>query len=332
MNTDPQTPDLPETLATFSASATPVGHALTIPIGSLVLPANLFDPRLKHENSRQFELIAPLIVAARDPAHFVIIDGCKRLETFRRLGESEISCVVVDSASDPIRQGLLRIMLNRGRELHLGERLLFLRWLRGNFSEAQYRAHAEAMNVGNRERHDLENLLDCDEEVVSAVENGSLHPGLATDFSIFPKDERPSLLEFFSTFSFSYQTQREMLDWLSEICYRDQIGLKDLLDEVDPIVSDTHFNVPQKIEKVREHFFIRKFPLYSGALEKWRRDALRLNPDKRFVQFAPCPGFEKNRLEIKLTFTDPNLAADIARRLGAITLDQWESLISPVGT
>ena len=91
-------------------------------------------------------------------------------------------------------------------------------------------------------------------------------------------------------------------------------------------------NEPQKIEKIHKTIYELRFPLYTKARKIWNETASRVNPDPSHVFFTPCPGFEKDRLDIKISIGRAPSARKIFEKLASTTEKDWQELIYPVSS
>lgn len=300
-----------------------------LPCERLDLPDALFDCNA-FASQEQADLILPLIVY-KQGERFILIDGCKRLLHLRQKNRSAVACAVLTSAPDRHHAALLRIALNRGRALSLREKILFARWLRSQCSEEQYRDEVARLPIASGERFELERLFDCSDALITAVEEGFLDRSVVHDCTYLTDDERDALLAFFKQFAFSRQMQRELLEWLPELSFREQQSIIQLLGAtwVREVADDLRMNTPQKIAHLRSVFYARRFPTLVKAKKTWDHLVATLNPDRQHVLFKPSDAFEKNRLELKVTLTSGQQAKELFARMAALDESSWDKLIYP---
>ena len=301
-----------------------------LPVGELELPDDLFDPRDVHADDDAL-LPSPLTVH-RSATRFRIIDGCKRF-TFAREKNAggEIDCMVMTPPPAPDRAALLRMVLNRSRPLRFFEKVRFVAWLENHGDERQLRATCTSLSIDNRERTELQHLVKCDNVIIDAVFAGALDRALAPELRRLDGPDREATLAFFRQYAFSRQTQRELLDWLPELAFRERRTIAAILaaDEIVAVGGNTRLNGPQKIERLRDALYHRRFPTLARARQTWKELADRCNPDPRMVQFKPSEAFEKNRLELRITVTDAEAAHATFSQLSALESDVWNQLIYP---
>jgi hypothetical protein len=322
MNSTPHSPD---------AAKAPAPHLefRQLPVKELELPAGLFDPR-DADPAAADDLPLPLTVY-RTGRGYVIIDGCKRFIRARQTESGSVDCMVLVPAPDAVRAALLRMSLNRVRPLRFFEKLLFTAWLKEHCEEEQYSEMCTALSIDNRERRELEQLSSCDAETIDAVYRGTLERVLAPEVRRLDPADRTAVLLFTQKHPFSRQAQRELLDWLPELAYREKCPVADILalPEISAIEHNEKLNGPQKIDHLRTALFNRRFPTLSRAKKEWELLAAQCNPDPRRVQFKPAEAFEKNRLEVRISITTAEEAKTIFSQLGALEASQWNRLIYP---
>ena len=127
------------------------------------------------------------------------------------------------------------------------------------------------------------------------------------------------------------QGLREFAEWIEEIAGRDGCTAAELLsrDEFASVLGNSRLNAPQRIARVREALHRIRFPQFTAALKRWNETVRRINPDPGAVAFTPDLAFEKNRLEVNITVTDPAQALLILRQLAEIPPGQWRILLDP---
>jgi hypothetical protein len=300
-----------------------------IPIADLCFPTRLFDRRAAGQCGNP-EMLIPLAVY-QSTAGFIVIDGCKRLLHAQKTGQDACNCSIVTPAPDEHHAALLRISLNRNRVLHFFEKLLFSAWIKEYCTEPAYSEACALLSLESRERFEFEQLAACDQSVIDAVYDGALEPCSAPDADRIDPPDREALLTFLRQHRFSRQMQRELLDWLPEIGFREKSTLHDICASswLQEIEQNPKLNGPQKIDHLRSVIFNRRFPTLARAKSRWAEHAAKLNPDPDKVLFKPSEAFEKNRLEMRISITSAEQATNIFSRLNEIKPEMWDRLIYP---
>ncbi len=297
-----------------------------IPPGQLDFPKELFDER-SFAKMEESDLLVPMVVR-QTGSRYVVIDGCKRLLYALGAGLSFCRCALLDPPPGEHPAGLLRIRLNRGRALDFYEKLIFVRWLRTNAGPS---ADDAGIFGDSRERFAYERLASCSAEVIDAVASGKIDMSLAPEAEALCPSDRKAFVRLANRLSFTKQMQREILDWLPELAFRNKCPMSELIDSpwMSEILANEKFNAPQKIERVRAAIFERRFPTLARAKKKWSEKAAMLNPDPSHVLFKPSEAFERNRLELRINLTSAGQAQSILSGLARIDADDWNRLIYP---
>lgn len=144
-------------------------------------------------------------------------------------------------------------------------------------------------------------------------------------------EDKNVIAGFFEKIPFTRQTQREIAEWVPEIAYREKTTVKNILDgeEILAVLHSEKLNNPQKSQKIRDELYKRRFPLFSQMQTKWKKAAAAVNPNPSKVQFVHSPGFEKKRLEIKVTVESGDEAGKIFSSLAQIDNGKWDEIIFP---
>jgi hypothetical protein len=300
-------------------------------IDTLIVPEELFDPETSLPEADISGSYTPLIVRPIESC-FSIIDGCKRYISHEKNRQHTIACFVLQTRLDEFCCGLLRIALNRSRPCTLQERVLFLGWLKHNCSPETFYSHAKSWGFSSRDIERITPLLSCGSHIIQAVCQNSLDTSLVKLFQVLTSDDQTCFLNTFKNLKLSLQTQRELLEWLPEIAYNENMCVRDILSQehITNILNDTRLNDPQRIKKIHTYLYTKKFPRLSRAQNLWKKQSAALNPDPTCVSFVASPYFEKKFLEVKIAVTDSLRAVHIFNRLATITADEWKALIYPL--
>lgn len=304
----------------------------TIPLANLAAPDFLYDEAAARQQLPPVQANAALIAAGDGPGRFIVIDGCKRLLHLQKEKRSECVCGIIPSSSSLLHWGMLRILLNRGRNLNIREQVCFLKWLKTYCRFEDAKALCELLGTTPAHMADLENLLCCDPDVQQAVFDNRIHPANVVEFQVLSKSDRISFFAAFQDCLLSQQNERELLEWLLEIGIRQKKCASELLetDEIKNILKSASLNTPQKIDRVKNHIFSLRYSGYSKLLEEWKSLVREANPDPSNVHFISDPFFEKNRLELRIGILKPDQAVTIFQKLSAISEKTWSKLICPI--
>jgi hypothetical protein len=301
-----------------------------ISLSKLALPQDLFDEAMLSQPLPSAQLLNPLLVSDNNHGTYAIIDGCKRFACLQREGIEECTCGIVPSLT-PVQQGLVRILLNRGRALSIREQFLFYSWLITIAGFKDKNDINRFMDIPWNQMTDLDELLSCPADVCNAVFENRLHAHNAADFRLLSEKDRNIFLEIFKTLGLSLQTEREFIQWMSEIACVQKSTITGFsgLKEIESITNDAALNAPQKIQKISSLLRSLRFPGFDIACKNWDKLAREVNPDASNIRFIASPYFEKNRLEVRLVFSRPQEVAETLVKLSGIPEAAWARLINP---
>lgn len=302
-----------------------------LPIETVKLPDSLYDPKAAVAGEDPFMSVLPLIVSESGDGLFTIIDGCKRFGRFREKGRDMVPCGILEPAPEPVIRGLMRIYLNRGRELHICEKINFLSWLKDNVKMRSGLTAASFLGISSGEMYDIAPLCNAGDRVVDAVAGGLLHTRNVRDFLLLSPHDREVFIDVFGAYKLSMQTQREFLTWLIETASSENTGIESVLNEISlqDVLQDESLNAPQRIERVRNMLYARRFPELSKTEKSWKMATRAVNPDPAKIFFEHYPYFEKDRLTVKVCIENPKEAKDFFTQLSQITQDIWNKIICP---
>jgi hypothetical protein len=308
----------------------------SIALEKLVLPEGLFDDKAPALPETAVTIVMPILIAKtgqRD--NYVIIDGCKRFQILKGNFAASCTCGIFENTLDLKKIGLLRMLLNVGRQTSLRETMFFYKWLQLNYSNELSEKIAQEIGLPV---FDLKPIGSCTEDVINTIADGRIALRNAVHFTALNNEDRKAFIDIFNGFLLSQQTQRQFLEWLPEIAYARNISLSQLLstEEISLIINNVSINNPQKIEHLRELFFSWKFPAYNNTLKNWKtlvgatmRSILENDPSSRIV-FIPDPAFEKNKLEVRICVEHARAAKELFEKLSVVPQNTWARLIYPI--
>jgi hypothetical protein len=302
-----------------------------LPLSKLTLPQELYDEAALVQPLPSAQLLNPLLVSDNKSGMYAIIDGCKRFAYLQREGIEECTCGIVPSLS-PLQEGLVRILLNRGRALSIREQFLFYFWLTTSAGFKDKNDLQRFMDIQWNQMTDLDELLLSPADVRNAVFENRLHARNAADFRLLSEKDRDHFLEIFKGLGLSLQTEREFIQWMPEIAFTKKSSIKDYsgFKEIENVTKDASLNAPQKIQKINSLLRSQRFPGFENTSKKWNELAREVNPDALKVSFIASPFFEKNRLEVRLVFSRPQEVLETLKKLSAIPETTWSTLINPL--
>ncbi len=154
---------------------------------------------------------------------------------------------------------------------------------------------------------------------------------IVDEFEIFSVDEKDFFNSFFENLKLSKQMKREFSEWLPEIAYAEKCTIVDVLksSSLADIRDSDKLNGPQKLAKLREQLYNRRYPELSKIKEDWLKLIREVNLHKSRVQFRSDPYFEKSEIELKITAESTMELKTILNDLLKIEDDKWNKIIDP---
>lgn len=136
---------------------------------------------------------------------------------------------------------------------------------------------------------------------------------------------------FFKNLKLSKQMNREFEEWLPEIAYAEKCDVVSILksSDLDKIKNSAKLNGPQKLSKIREILYSRRYPELSKIKNEWIGLSKQINPDKDRVQFKSDPYFEKSEIELKITAGSSIQLKKILNSLLDVDDEKWDKIIDP---
>ena len=139
--------------------------------------------------------------------------------------------------------------------------------------------------------------------------------GNATQFLEFAPEDQVEIGKLVSELKLGENTLREVLTLLREICLRDGVTLKDLIQgEIEGIVSNITISKVQKTNRVRRRLQEMRYPKLTELENAFRekRKGLRLSPG---ISLQPPPYFEGDQLKVEFRFGNVVEFKDIISKL-----------------
>jgi hypothetical protein len=274
-------------------------------------------------------LLVPIIACRRDETA-VVVDGVRRLGLLHSRGSRYATCIMLPPL-DPVDFARMRVELNRGRGLSLGEQVRVLRWLQDHDALDRRSELMEVMGISRRTAQLVMELLTAPHKVVRLVTDGTLHLQNVTLFLSLDDDDREAFLQMCSGLSLSVQMQRQWLEWLPELACAGKQSVSAILSDppIREIVKSARLNPPQRIQKLHALLMHRRFPRLTAAEMQWRAVERRVNPDRKRVVFEHAPAFERDRLQLHCTLHTPEEARKLLSYLGTVGEEDWRQLLHP---
>lgn len=151
------------------------------------------------------------------------------------------------------------------------------------------------------------------------------------ELEVFKEDEKSLFQSFFEGLKLSHQMRRELIEWLPEIAYAEKCSVVDILgsEDLESVKNSKKLNNPQKLSKIREILYNRRYPELSQIKREWVDLTRSISPDKNRVQFKADPYFEKSEIELKLTAGNTKELKSLLEKLLDVDDKTWDKVIDP---
>jgi len=304
-----------------------------LPSAKLRVPDFLIDgTTVSAENAGDRRRITGMLtVYPLDDGSFGILDGIKRFWYGHKKKEMTFPCGIVKNvAHDSFMTNVLRMWLNHDRSSSFQELWLIYWWLQNTFGSAALFQACEALEIDQRDFKLVQTIPQEKADMLELVSQGLLHGANCKLFNLLSQQDQNSYVTYFTGMGLSQQMQRETLEWLPEIAFRNGCSIGDVLQEEELVSlrNSSILSIPQKIQKIRALLFNLRFPSYAVYLKKWETLVNKHFP--RGIQVRSSDAFEKNYLSLQCTITSPQKALEYAQALSDIPRDVWATLIAPV--
>lgn len=303
-----------------------------VQVSDLSCAAHLYNPVVSFEPEEKPLILQPLIVYKNEKHLYTIIDGFKRFNLITTSCKQTCDCMIIPYNLTKLQITLLRILLNINRPWDLREQERLVVWCSTGLDIKTQMELLNRAGIDSKRMKAISQFVSQNDFVKSAVYSHNVHIENIHSFLLLTEPDQQAYLDFFANLPLSLQYEREFLEWLPEIAYSQQKQVSDIFSSQDllKIKTDTLLNSPQKIQKIRSILFALRFPHYDELLEEWKNLAHKNFSDTSKIAISPNPFFEKNKLELRLTFTHTEEAMAITQRLSQIPKETWKRLIHPV--
>ena len=108
----------------------------------------------------------------------------------------------------------------------------------------------------------------------------------------------------------------DLTELITEIAGRDGLTPAKVLDDprIQIILERREFNGPQKLARLKEVLFKRRYPTYTKVLAAFCEEIKKLKLDPK-IKVTPTPFFENTKLKAEFAWRDPEELQDIIESL-----------------
>lgn len=128
--------------------------------------------------------------------------------------------------------------------------------------------------------------------------------------------------EIFRALRIGLNRQREILGLITEISARDDVTPMDLIrmDAVQEIIGDAELERPQKVSRIRDWLYHRRYPHLAGAEDHFENERRQLKLGNH-IQLRPPRFFESNRYALSMEFSSIEDLRGLLKQLDSISKD-----------
>jgi hypothetical protein len=246
---------------------------------------------------------------SRQPSGYRIVVGFRRINACQSLGWSKIEAKVLEPGKPDIECVKLAVTDNSfQRPLNLIEISRSVGLIRSVIeNDGILLKTATQLGLPNNLSilKKVETLFHLPWPIQEGVLSGSISLAMALSLAKFKDDDAVGFAEIFNTLKLSLNKQREILTLAQEIAARENLSVRELLQEnaiIDLIDMDKLDRI-QKVRKLRRYLKARRFPKISEVENDFERAVknLKLGPG---VQFIPPKYFEGKTYTLNLFFNN----------------------------
>lgn len=250
-------------------------------------------------------LVPPLLKPNGD--RLTIVSGFLRLEACRRLGIETTGARMIPPQWDGLACAHCAVAENScQRPLNPLETARAVALLAAAVADRE-RLAAEAAAAGLPSNAGmiakLLRVVKLPTAVQSRLADGSIGLAMALELGRHSEDFGTACAGMFGHLRMGLNRQREMLGLMTEISARDDVTPFELfeMDGIQRILGDPDLDRPQKIGRIRNCLYHRRFPRLADAEDAFRENRRRLKLGEN-IQLKPPRFFESDRYAIHMRF------------------------------
>jgi ParB family chromosome partitioning protein len=250
-------------------------------------------------------LVPPLLKPSGD--RLTIVSGFLRLEACRRLGIETTGARMVPPDWDGLACAHCAVAENRcQRPLNPLETARAMALLAAAVADRK-RLAAEAAVAGLPSNAGmiakLLRVVKLPGAVQSRLADGTIGLAMALELGGHSEDFGTACAGMFGDLRMGLNRQREVLGLMTEISARDDVTPFEVfeMDDIQRVLGDADLDRPQKIGRIRNWLYHRRYPRLAGAEDAFRQNRRRLKLGEN-IQLKPPRFFESDRYAIHMRF------------------------------
>jgi len=276
---------------------------------------------------RRVGLLHPVILRSEPSSgRHQVVSGFRRIASCLHLHINQIPGIVYEPGelSDARAMELTIHQTATSRSLNLIERSLALGKLKsvGHLPEQEIISdYLPLLGLEPSEKvfRSVGNLLDLTDSLKAYIVRNSVPLINASIFLTFEEEDQAELVRILSPLKPGTNRLKEILVMIDEICHRDEIGVRDIIEgEIEAVLKAQDMPTPQKTETIRSILKGYRSPrivsLERDVQEKLK--ALKIPPG---MSLSPPPFLEGDRLSVRFDFRDREELNRIIGKLSEIS-------------
>jgi len=269
-------------------------------------------------------ITSPLLLTTG--AKYIVVSGFRRIYAGRHLGWSSIEARVADPGTEKIEYVRYAITDNAlQRPLNLIETSRSFGLLSVFFKDIN-RMTAAASELGLPGNPSIIKKIQALCHLPLLIQNyilaDTISLAMAEELQQMDSDEGIVFASLFNNLRLSLNKQREIITLVKEVALREDISIRQLLDENGflNIINDDNLNRTQKTQQIRFYWRQRRFPTLVRAEKEFKELVNKLSLGSN-IQLFPPKNFEGNEYSLRLNFTNIDELQNHQHRLLKLTND-----------
>jgi len=266
------------------------------------IPEDLWD------SLARFTVLHPPLVKQIDDNEFALITGKKRISFAQQSSWDVLPCLVVNDACEEEILDLLYEEQALVAPLTLAEKARLLQIFMEKSGQSLTPELLTKLNLpGNVGQSTvLLKILTSPLQLVNAIHSGFIKEKMAWELLRMDSDnERLKIVQFFRYLGLGDGKQRRFLQLLRDIARKNKKTIAELLaeDSIQTVLTDTGFNIPQKINVLSATLQQMLTPHLHAAQHAFSEETRNMKLPANWEVF-PSTSFEKDSVTLSVTFAD----------------------------
>ena len=258
------------------------------------------------DSIRRIGLLCPVVVKETNN-RLIVISGFRRVEACRQLGWQEIPCRILPDDTPSVQCAEIAITDNIAqRPLNIIEQARGLQVLNDASTGSNISVEMAILlgiSLNKNYASKLKTVLGTTEIIQKGIILGKLGLPIALLLSEFPNDDADAVASLFNKMPMGLNKQREVLLYLKEVSARDDISVKQLLEEdmIQSTLNNSDLDGNQKSSKIRSCLKKRRYPRLVRVEEQFHERVRDLGLGGA-IKVTPPANFEGSSCTMTIRF------------------------------